>query len=95
MSQVDGLVMIQQQLERVSVHNTLHSLQELLMEAVEERRNTDSSSAESPSQRSLSNSVDSWRLSATAKFVGTRYNNNYICLSLTYPCLYCCLFVVS
>ena len=73
MSQVEGLVMIQQQLERVSVHNTLRSLQELLEAAVEERRNTDNTSADSPSQHSLSSSVDSWRLSATAKFVGTRY----------------------
>lgn len=73
MSQVGGLVLIQQQLERLSVHHTLHTLHELLVEAAEERRNADyMGSADSAGPRSPSDSVDGWRLSATAKLVGTR-----------------------
>ena len=72
MSQVGGLLLIQQQLERVSVHRTLRTLQELLVAGVEEKRDSLGGNADSPGPRSPSGSVDSWRLAATTKLAGTR-----------------------
>ena len=74
MSQVGGLVLIQQQLERLSVHRTLRTLHELLEKAAEEKRSADYiGSAESASPKSPANSVDGWRLAATTKLAGTRW----------------------
>ena len=71
MSQVGGLLLIQQQLTRLSVHHTLRSPQELLVERVEEKRGTDYPGGERRGSHA-SEMADSWRLSATAKLVGER-----------------------
>lgn len=73
MSQVGGLVLIQQQLERLSVHRTLRTLQELLVEAAEEKRSAEYARSAESAARSPVNSVDGWRLTATAKLAGTRW----------------------
>ncbi len=76
MAQVGGLLLIQQQLQRLSVHRGLQCLQELLVEGVEERRgraNTGGSTSEGSGATPRPEHVDSWRLNATAKLAGTRY----------------------
>lgn len=69
MSQVSGLVLIQQHLEKLCVQRTLHSLQELLVESVEEKRD---SKEEVSIPHSPLESVDTWRLAANAKLAGSR-----------------------
>lgn len=74
MSQVGGLLLIQQQLCRLSVHRTLQTLQELLVEGVEERRGSEYPGGGREGRGSITSSVEpeSWRLSATAKLTGAR-----------------------
>ena len=74
-AQVGGLQLIQQQLQRLSVHRSLHTLQELLVEGVEERRGRANTGGSSDGGASPPHpdQVESWRLTATAKLAGTRY----------------------
>ncbi|XP_019853590.1 PREDICTED: nischarin-like isoform X2 [Amphimedon queenslandica] len=64
LSQVSGLVRVQQQLEKVSVQRSLNTLRELLIDSVEERR------TQPPEAKG--SLTDSWRLIATAKFTTNR-----------------------
>ncbi len=74
LTQVTGLVSIQQQLCRLSVHRGLHTLRELLIEAVEEKRGSLHGGSNSPpTRRSSSSASESWRISATAKLTTSRY----------------------
>ena len=72
-SQVGGLLLIQQQLQKLSVHNSLRSLQELLVNKVEERRGSISHGEE---RREVAHSpldlVESWRIAGTSKLIGNR-----------------------
>ena len=75
LSQIHGLVAVQQQLNKLTVHRSLHSLKELLIDAVEEKRGVPSglggaywSEATPPP----SPTTDKWRLTATAKLIGSR-----------------------
>jgi hypothetical protein len=62
MSQVGGLVLIQQQLERLSMH--LHTLHELLVGDVEEKRSPEAALAP---LRTLQ--MHCWRLTTNAKLL--------------------------
>ena len=81
MSQVGGILLIQQQLVRVSVHRSLRSLSELLVDGVEEKRGRATpggwggGGAASPTHPQH---VESWRLTATAKLAGSRCVGGYL-----------------
>lgn len=71
MSQVGGLLMIQQHLQNLSVHRSLLSLTELLVDGVEEKRGpprgNDGAGPHSPGDV-----TESWRLAATSKLASAR-----------------------
>ena len=67
--QLRGLVSVQQQLTKLAVHRSLHSLREILIDAVEEKRGVGLSSPESPRSPS-----DPWRLTAMTKLTDNRYS---------------------
>ena len=69
LSQIDGLVTVQQQLEKLIVHRGLHTLKEILIEAIEEKRGVAGGNGDSPSPRSP---VEQWRLSANVRLTGSR-----------------------
>lgn len=69
LNQLTGLVSIQQQLVKLSVHRGLHTLRELLIEAVEEKRGSVIRGQSSPTTPTSS---ESWRISATAKLTSSR-----------------------
>ena len=79
MSQVDGLQVIQQQLKSLTIQWSLHSLEELLVEGVEERRRGltlpgggTGAVGESPRSPSLTIAENNWRLTSTAKLTNSR-----------------------
>ena len=71
LNQVGGMVFIQQQLRKLAFHRGLHTLRELLIEAVEEKRGSLHGGQSSPSSTPAS-SKESWRISATAKLTSSR-----------------------
>ena len=75
LSQIHGLVSVQQQLEKFTVHRSLHSLKELLIDAVEDKRGVASGVGGaywSEGTPPPSPTSENWRLSATAKLIGSR-----------------------
>jgi hypothetical protein len=63
LSQISEMVRVQQQLQKLSAHNCIKSLRELLIDSVEEKR---------PQGAQTSQVVQTWRLVATAKFTTNR-----------------------
>ena len=76
LTQIHGLVSVQQQLKKFTVHRSLHSLKELLIDAVEEKRGMTSGmggaywSEGTPPPSPTT--TEKWRLTATAKLIGSR-----------------------
>lgn len=76
LTQIHGLVSVQQQLKKFTVHRSLHSLKELLIDAVEEKRGVASGmggaywSEGTPPPSPTT--TEKWRLTATAKLIGSR-----------------------
>lgn len=68
--QIRGLVSVQQQLKKLSVHRSLRSLRDILIDAVEEKRVAGRSPPGSPGR-----SPEPWRLTAMAKLTDNRYRN--------------------
>ena len=68
--QIRGLVSVQQQLQKLSVHRSLRSLRDILIDAVEEKRVAGRSPPGSPGK-----SPEPWRLTAMAKLTDNRYRN--------------------
>lgn len=75
LSQINGLVALQQQLKKLTVHRSLHSLKELLIDAVEDKRGVAygvGGAYWSEGTPPPSPTTDKWRLTATAKLIGSR-----------------------
>ena len=76
LTQIHGLVSVQQQLKKFTIHRSLHSLKELLIDAVEEKRGATSGmggaywSEGTPPPSPTT--TEKWRLTATAKLIGSR-----------------------
>ena len=73
LSQVTGLLSIQQQLGKLSVHRGLHTLRELLIEAVEEKRGSLYGGGQASPTLISPSSSQSWRISATARLTTSRW----------------------
>ena len=80
MVQLRGLVSVQQQLTKLAVHRSLHSLREILIDAVEERRGVGPSPPESPMSPS-----DPWRFTALTKLTDNRYGEKEFSAISFYP----------